>query len=349
MPRAAASVANPLRPCLDLRLPHTVEERRRAASALQACRTMAAVLQQAAEIPRRSGQRPWVRTFASARRSRHMRSVNGSLALLRVLGSIWAPVDPLSKPPPLATLGEQDRTACMTRIYLPTTGSHDWQWLLAKPGALEARRVGDGARRRLGARGRWPEPVAAALAGDAQLTDLELLLAFPEHQVPSQADRRLADRPLRPRPADQRRSGGDRGRGQGRGTVRRQHRRRVARQRETAGRPERLPYLLDVLGLTTTTALAAIRYQLLHRTASAIIEARRFGAAPCRDARALVQPHGRVVRGLRRLRGAVRRRATRQGTSRPESREIGDESRCTSAGSAIRRSPSMPRTPRPAL
>jgi hypothetical protein len=40
-----------------------------------------------------------------------------------------------------------------------------------------------------------------------------------------------------------------------------------------------LAYLCDVLGITTDVALA-LRYQLLHRTASAIIEANRFMARP---------------------------------------------------------------------
>ena len=47
---------------------------------------------------------------------------------------------------------------------------------------------------------------------------------------------------------------------------------------QSPGREERLAYLLDVLGLADDERLAPIRYQLLHRTASAIIEARRFGA-----------------------------------------------------------------------
>lgn len=44
------------------------------------------------------------------------------------------------------------------------------------------------------------------------------------------------------------------------------------------GRRQRLDHLLDVLALPDDERLPSIRYQLLHRTASAIIEARRFGA-----------------------------------------------------------------------
>ena len=45
----------------------------------------------------------------------------------------------------------------------------------------------------------------------------------------------------------------------------------------TAGGQERLEYLLDLLHITETN-LNGIRYQLLHRTASALIEAERYHA-----------------------------------------------------------------------
>jgi hypothetical protein len=45
------------------------------------------------------------------------------------------------------------------------------------------------------------------------------------------------------------------------------------------GKQARLAYLCDLLGITTEDAVA-LRYQLLHRTASAIIEAARFKAGP---------------------------------------------------------------------
>lgn len=48
-----------------------------------------------------------------------------------------------------------------------------------------------------------------------------------------------------------------------------------------SGRPERLEFLKGLLGLNSldNKCLYNIRYQLLHRTASALIEAERFGAA----------------------------------------------------------------------
>ena len=47
-----------------------------------------------------------------------------------------------------------------------------------------------------------------------------------------------------------------------------------------SGRPKRLEFLKEILGLGTfdNERLHKIRYQLLHRTASALIEAERFGA-----------------------------------------------------------------------
>ncbi len=43
------------------------------------------------------------------------------------------------------------------------------------------------------------------------------------------------------------------------------------------GRRERIAFLSSSLGLTTTD-VADVRYQLVHRTVSALIEARRFAA-----------------------------------------------------------------------
>ena len=47
----------------------------------------------------------------------------------------------------------------------------------------------------------------------------------------------------------------------------------------STGKRKRLSYLCDLLGITTDDAMG-LRYQLLHRTASAIIEANRFRAGP---------------------------------------------------------------------
>lgn len=50
------------------------------------------------------------------------------------------------------------------------------------------------------------------------------------------------------------------------------------RDDEAGGKTERLAFLLDTLGLDDSAGVQHLRYQLLHRTASAVIEARRFNA-----------------------------------------------------------------------
>jgi hypothetical protein len=167
----------------------------------------------------------------------------------------------------------------MTSIYLPSNGPHDWQWLLAKPGlhwkhGASAMALADAWEHADG----WPQPVAEALAGDDQLAGLELLVAFPEHQVPlpggqtaSQSDlfvlARSPEGDLVTIAVE-----GKAAEPFGDSTV------SAWRATDTPGRRERLAYLLEVLGLDDDDRVAGIRYQLLHRTASAVIEARRFGA-----------------------------------------------------------------------
>jgi HD domain len=167
----------------------------------------------------------------------------------------------------------------MSSIYLPTTGSSDWQWLLARPDihwkyGASAMALADAWEQA----GGWPEPVAAALATDPDLSDLELLFAVPEHEVPlpggstaSQTDlfvlARCPDGDLVTIAVE--------------GKVEERFGDQTVsewRASESKGRKARLEYLLDVLGLPDDDRLGSIRYQLLHRTASAVIEARRFGA-----------------------------------------------------------------------
>jgi hypothetical protein len=166
----------------------------------------------------------------------------------------------------------------MSHIYLPTGGSHDWQWLLASPGrhwkhGASAMALADAWEYAKP----WPAPVAAALNNDPELRDLELLVALPEHEVPlpggvrpSQTDLFVVARAS---------SGlvtiaveGKAAEPFGDHTV------SEWRAHDSAGRRTRLAHLLEVLQLNDDERLAAIRYQLLHRTASAIIEAGRYGA-----------------------------------------------------------------------
>ena len=51
------------------------------------------------------------------------------------------------------------------------------------------------------------------------------------------------------------------------------------RRDSSEGKSERLKFLLKELELEDNEEINAIRYQLLHRTASALIEAKKFGAS----------------------------------------------------------------------
>jgi hypothetical protein len=144
---------------------------------------------------------------------------------------------------------------------------------------LEARCVGDGISRRLGAC-RWLAKGRCGIAGHGSLSlrpREARLLAVPEHEVPlnggstaSQTDLFVlahgpdglvaiavegkAKEPF-----------GDQTVSEWRAT-------------QTNGRRDRLAQILELLELDDDERLSPIRYQLLHRTASAVIEARRFGA-----------------------------------------------------------------------
>jgi hypothetical protein len=167
----------------------------------------------------------------------------------------------------------------MTSFYLPSSGPEAWQALLANP-ALHWKHGASAmslAYSWENAKG-WPLRVSAALATDPDLDGLELLLAIPEHQTPlpgggaaSQTDLFVLAR----------------SRSAGlvaivvEGKVKEpfgDHTVSTWRAGGSAGKATRLAYLLKTLGLKDDELIAQVRYQLLHRTASAVIEARRFGA-----------------------------------------------------------------------
>ena len=167
----------------------------------------------------------------------------------------------------------------MSRVYIPTSGAHEWQWLLARPGlqwkhGASAMALADAWEHADG----LPASVAAALATVISSRNLELLLALPEHEVPLPGGRAASQTDLF---VLARRSGEDlvaiavEGKADepfGDSTV------AEWRGADGSGRETPLAYLLDVLELPDDDRLAPIRYQLLHRTASAVIEAARFGA-----------------------------------------------------------------------
>ena len=167
----------------------------------------------------------------------------------------------------------------MTTFYVPTRGAGDWQALLAEP--EKQWKTGYSARALAhcweDAHG-FPPEIAAALAqaGPGPLAGLEPLLAIPEHKVPlppaSGAPSQNDVWCLARSPA---------------GLVSLAIEGKVAEPfgetvREwgpdsSPGRRERWDFLLRTLGLENGVP-ASTRYQLYHRTASALLEARRFQA-----------------------------------------------------------------------
>lgn len=165
------------------------------------------------------------------------------------------------------------------RIYVPAPSADDWQGLLAEPDLhwKKGRSARALAHCWTDADG-WPASFGAALT-QAGLGQLEILLGLPEHRVPlaggarpSQTDLFVLARdatdgslaalavegklsePFGPLASDW-------------------------LEEDEGGKRTRLRFLLETLGLSDTTTTGSLRYQLLHRTASAVIEARRFNAA----------------------------------------------------------------------
>jgi GTP pyrophosphokinase len=176
----------------------------------------------------------------------------------------------------------------MHRIYVRTHGLEDWRRLLAEPERhWSPKRSAALVAQAWETAGDLPPRIRSVLERSDQpaFRGLELLLALPEHQVdlppgghPSQTDvwalargaeglvslavEGKVDESFGPTLGDLRRGGSD-------------------------GQRARLRFLCDVLGLTNPPD--AIRYQLLHRAVSALLEAERFTA---RHAVLVVQSFG---------------------------------------------------------
>jgi hypothetical protein len=162
----------------------------------------------------------------------------------------------------------------LANIYIPASSAEQWAQFLAEP--VKHWRQGHSARTLAyswqEASG-FPPEVGSVLA--SQFPAPELLLALPEHKVPLPGGSRSSQNDIWAL-----------ARSEGKlisiavegkvsepfgPTVQEWH------AEPSRGKSERLAYLLSVLGLSA--APDTLRYQLLHRTASAIIEAKRFGAA----------------------------------------------------------------------
>ena len=167
----------------------------------------------------------------------------------------------------------------MKRIYVPTTSPENWQQLLAEPqkqwrSGYSARELAECWEAASG----FPASIQTMLAGSAlpALRKLDLILAIPEHKVdlpggghPSQndlfvlgkaADGELVSIMIEGKVAE---SFGS--------TL------ETWLIKASDGKRARLKFLCEALGLTQEPP-GQIRYQLFHRTVSAILEARRFNA-----------------------------------------------------------------------
>jgi hypothetical protein len=166
----------------------------------------------------------------------------------------------------------------MPKFFSPADKAADWQQLLAKPDlhwktGYSARSV---AYSWTEARG-FPREVQAVFdeSGAANLRDLEFLIGIPEHEVPLPGGRRPSQNDVfvLARGSD--------------GLVSIAVEGKVSEAfdlpvnerfaQPTPGQSTRLQFLLELLELDRD-AVGGVGYQLLHRTASAILEAQRFGA-----------------------------------------------------------------------
>lgn len=181
----------------------------------------------------------------------------------------------------------------MSRLYVPTDGVECWRALLAHPGkhwkrgrsAYEAAHAWESARK--SARGLPPE-VARVLDSADETRDAALVIGLPEHAVPLPGGGHASQNDLWAllRAGESTISAAVEAKaGEALGpTVERW----LSGASSTSGKPVRLKAIRGLLALEAA-GLDAVRYQLLHRAASAVVEAERFGAA---RALVLVQSFG---------------------------------------------------------
>ena len=162
----------------------------------------------------------------------------------------------------------------MSQIYIPTSSAEQWAEFLAEP--VKHWRQGYSARTLAyswqEASG-FPAEVGSVLA--SAFPSAELLLALPEHKVSLPGGSRSSQNDIwvLARSENQLISIAVEGKvSEPFGPTVQEW------QKESSpGKVKRLAYILSLLGLSSVTDTT--RYQLLHRTASAIIEAQRFNAA----------------------------------------------------------------------
>lgn len=167
----------------------------------------------------------------------------------------------------------------MSRIFVPSSGPDDWQAFLAEP--VKQWRTGLSARSMAyswEAADGFPPEIAALFAGSGVMAfqQVELLLAFPEYKVPLPGGGRASQNDVFALGRD--------GAGQllaaaVEGKVNEPFGPTLAEwdAASSGGKQKRLGYIQQLLHLPGELP-GDVRYQLLHRTASAVIEARRFNA-----------------------------------------------------------------------
>jgi hypothetical protein len=167
----------------------------------------------------------------------------------------------------------------MRRIFVPTTGPNDWKWLLADPETqwvpgYSAKELAECWERAVG----FPQEISRLFleSGISSFRKVELLLAFPEFQVKLPGGRKASQNDLFILAKD---LGGNLIAITVEGKVQEPFGETLDEwlKDSSEGKKKRLEFIIKKLGLSEELP-SHIRYQLLHRTASAVIEANRFNA-----------------------------------------------------------------------
>jgi len=170
----------------------------------------------------------------------------------------------------------------MSKIFIPANEAGDWKQLLAQPNkqwrtGYSAKTLAYCWQETQDKTSDFPECVRGVFMKSEIpiFQDIELLLAFPEYKVPLPGGKRASQNDIFVLA---------RGNNQlvsitVEGKVRESFGELVNewRKKDLGGKQERLNYLLDWLQLSENK-VSNIRYQLLHRTVSALIEADKFKA-----------------------------------------------------------------------
>ncbi len=187
------------------------------------------------------------------------------------------PPEHTPRPPmPVAASSYRPATNVLPPFFVPTAGIDDWRRFLADPDKhwrdnYSAKLTAESWE----AAGGFPSSVEAALSRSPVFSGIEFLCGFPEYKVALPGGERASQNDILvlARTLDSLVSIAVEGKVD-------EHFDRILIDWAAAasnGKVVRLRFLLDTLGLPDTIP-GTIRYQLLHRTASAVITARRFHA-----------------------------------------------------------------------